>query len=238
MSSEKIEKYRTKRDMEVIENRINGKSILDAGGGDGRIAISLAKKGYDVTLIDTDEERLEEARERAEDENVDIEVKEEDIKDLDFPQESFDTVIAMRDVLNYCGKEYEKAFAELVRVCKENGKIIVSCGSKYGYLLKNQDIDFLYNIIVEGEEFESADGFTFKALTMDDLENLFKKYDITLVNRSGDSIIVQVMGGSEEEDIDMERVEQLDEILSNKDEMLDFFDHIIVVGRKEKYINF
>ncbi|MFB6076143.1 MAG: class I SAM-dependent methyltransferase [Candidatus Aenigmatarchaeota archaeon] len=238
MSSKNIEEYRTKRDMEIIENQINGRSILDVSGENGGIAISMAKKGYEVTLIVKDEDKLEKIEKKVKDQNVNVEVKKGNTKNLDFPQENFDTVIAMRDALNKCGKDYEKAFKELVRVCKENGKIIVSCGSEYGYLLKKRNIDFLYNIIVEGKEFESEKGSNFKALTLDNLENLFKKYDITLVNRSGDSIIVQIMEQEDNQDFDMAKVEHLDKVLSNKGEMLEFFDHIIIIGRKEKYINF
>ena len=44
--------------------------VLDIGGGPGRYSIMLAKKGYDVTLVDISPKNVEFAADKAKDENV------------------------------------------------------------------------------------------------------------------------------------------------------------------------
>ncbi len=48
--------------------------ILDAGGGSGAVAVTLAARGYEVTLLDPSEGMLRVARERIESRKVDIRV--------------------------------------------------------------------------------------------------------------------------------------------------------------------
>jgi ubiquinone/menaquinone biosynthesis C-methylase UbiE len=121
--------YYTERDRSVLLKYLPKRcSVLDVGGGYGRLAIPLAKKGYSVTTVDPVREFLEIAESRAKKERVRIKTMIGKAERLPFKDMSFDAVLAMRDVLNYC-QDHRKAVKELVRVCKKRRVIAVSCGA-------------------------------------------------------------------------------------------------------------
>ena len=103
-----FENYAQKYDNEVftqgtigecdfIENEINfNKSliILDVGCGTGRHAIELTKRGYTITGIDLSESQLALAREKAKNENLNIDFQKHDARELPFTKE-FDMAIML-----------------------------------------------------------------------------------------------------------------------------------------------
>jgi len=115
--------------------------VLDAGGGPGRYTIELARRGYDVVLLDLTPANLERAREEIARVGVEGNVKqvvEGTITDLSqFADNSFDAVLCLGGPLSHVYPESErrKAVSELVRVAKPEVNIFVSVISKYGVLL-------------------------------------------------------------------------------------------------------
>ena len=82
---------------DFIENEINfNKSlkILDVGCGTGRHAIELTKRGYTITGIDLSESQLALAREKAKNENLNIDFQKHDARELPFTKE-FDMAIML-----------------------------------------------------------------------------------------------------------------------------------------------
>jgi len=114
--------------------------ILDAGGGPGRYTIELAKKGYDVVLLDLVEELLEMAKRKIKREKVEHKVKqivEGSITDLSmFDDETFDGVLCLGGPLSHLldNEQRETAAKELVRVAKREAPIFVSVISRLGLL--------------------------------------------------------------------------------------------------------
>ena len=111
--------------------------ILDAGGGTGRIALPLAKMGYQVTLCDLSTGMLEVAKEKLQNEGVQdkVKIEEADIASLPFPDMNFDLVICLHGPLSIA--DSLKAAGELSRVLKRGGKIIVDAHSRY-WAVKNE----------------------------------------------------------------------------------------------------
>jgi len=68
--------------------------ILDVGCGTGRHSIELTKRGYDMTGIDLSEAQLKKARQKAKDNNLEIEFLKHDARDLPFKNE-FDAAIML-----------------------------------------------------------------------------------------------------------------------------------------------
>ncbi|HML04070.1 MAG TPA: class I SAM-dependent methyltransferase [Candidatus Bathyarchaeia archaeon] len=70
--------------------------VLDAGGGNGRWTIPMAKKGCRVVLVDISEGMLNVARQRVAAEGLEdrIEISKGDIRKLDYPDETFDFVFS------------------------------------------------------------------------------------------------------------------------------------------------
>ena len=112
-------------------------TVLDAGGGPGRYTIELAKKGYDIVLIDLSSECLREAEKRIRNARVKPRVKnviQGSITDMSqFTDESFDTVICLGALSHLVEKkDRDSAASELVRVTKKNAPIFVSVINLYG----------------------------------------------------------------------------------------------------------
>jgi 2-polyprenyl-3-methyl-5-hydroxy-6-metoxy-1,4-benzoquinol methylase len=82
---------------DFIENELNfdkSLKILDVGCGTGRHSIELTKRGYTVTGIDLSESQLAFAREKAKNNNLKIDFRKHDARDLPFDKE-FDLAIML-----------------------------------------------------------------------------------------------------------------------------------------------
>ena len=111
--------------------------ILDAGGGPGRYAIELAKRNYDVVLLDLSPNCLRIAKREIRKAGVEHKVKgivEGSITNLSmFEDELFDGVICLGPLSHLVNKgEREYAVSELVRVARKNAPIFVSVINRYG----------------------------------------------------------------------------------------------------------
>jgi len=76
------------------------KTVLDLGCGTGGHAFILSRRGYKVTGIDRSEDMLAIAKEKASNENLEVEFIKGDITNVDLHQK-FDAVIAMFAVMGY-----------------------------------------------------------------------------------------------------------------------------------------
>jgi len=98
--------------------------VLEVGVGTG-LALPLYRRDITVVGIDVSKEMLDRAREKVEEKglrNVES-LLEMDAENLTFPDESFDTVIAM--YVASVVPHPERLMAEMRRVCKPDGDIII-----------------------------------------------------------------------------------------------------------------
>ena len=82
---------------DFIEQEINynkATRILDIGCGTGRHSIELSQRGYSVTGIDLSESQLKRAKEKASEQNLQIDFEKQDARNLTFFNE-FDLVIML-----------------------------------------------------------------------------------------------------------------------------------------------
>jgi tellurite methyltransferase len=70
-----------------------GSKVLDVGMGEGRNAVFLAQKGFEVTGIDISSVAIKKAQMLADELNVRINTIAASIHDYDFPEHSFDAII-------------------------------------------------------------------------------------------------------------------------------------------------
>jgi SAM-dependent methyltransferase len=110
--------------------------VLDAGGGPGRYTITLAKQGYDMTLLDYTPANLDFARRQIKRNSCRKMVKaviEGSIVDLSmFADATFDAVLCTGGPLSHVLDQTDRrrAVAELVRVAKPGAPIFVSVMSR------------------------------------------------------------------------------------------------------------
>ena len=75
---------------------VEGERVLEIACGTGRFTVMLAERGADITGLDISGPMLRQGREKAGAANVDVEFMRGDAGRLPFPDDHFDTVIAMR----------------------------------------------------------------------------------------------------------------------------------------------
>jgi len=97
--------------------------VLDAGAGDGRLAVELAADGVRVTALDLSASMLGLARERARSAGVPLETVHGDMETLPFPPATFHQVVVVT-VLCFL-PEPRQALLELARVLKPGGSLVV-----------------------------------------------------------------------------------------------------------------
>jgi len=125
--------------------------VLDAAGGPGRYSIELARRGYNVTLVDLSDEQLKLAEKKIAEAGVSVDsIQCMDICDLGvFTDNSFDSVLCLGGALSYVREKAGAAMSELMRVAKPGGPVIVSVMSLLGtfHLISSFDAaSFLINI--------------------------------------------------------------------------------------------
>lgn len=115
--------------------------VLDAGGGPGRYTLELARRGYDVTLLDMTPANLEFAKRRINRSGVRANVKaviEGSIVDLSrFADGTFDAVVCTGGPLSHVvdARRRDRAIGELIRVAKPGAPIFVSVMSRLSLMV-------------------------------------------------------------------------------------------------------
>ena len=108
--------------------------VLDCGGGPGRYAITLAQRGYDVTLFDLSSELLAMAREKADEAGVTLRGFEQGTAtDLSrYADDSFDAVLLMGPLYHLLDEaDRKQALAEAYRVVKPGGPVFAAFITRY-----------------------------------------------------------------------------------------------------------
>jgi len=116
-------------------SRINvepGARILDVASGAGQTAIPMSRAGAKVTGVDIASNLIEQARARAQAENLDARFDEGDAEMLPYDNGSFDLVVSLIGAM--FAPRPELVSAELKRVCRPGGKIIMGNWTPTGFV--------------------------------------------------------------------------------------------------------
>ena len=110
--------------MRLLEGYVRpGDRVLDAGAGPGRFTLELLRLGADVIALDISPGQLELLRARL----PEIEALVGDVTDLSrFADGTFDVTVCYGGPLSYVADRAERAVAELARVTKPGGHVLVS----------------------------------------------------------------------------------------------------------------
>ena len=124
--------------VDYIENIIKSenaevKNILELACGTGNLTIPLTKKNYDIAGIDISEEMLSVAREKGEEECVELVLLQQDIAELDFDVPNLDCILCACDGFNYItyDEDLENVFAKSYELLKNEGLFIFDISSFY-----------------------------------------------------------------------------------------------------------
>lgn len=119
----KIYKRKKQDTIEIINKSKYNKSILDVGGGMGRLSIPLSESSQnEVVLSDISFDMLKQALDNAESLN-NLKIVNSDANELPFRDNSFDIIVGL-DLFCHLG-EPEKALSEFHRILKNQGLLIL-----------------------------------------------------------------------------------------------------------------
>lgn len=117
------------------EDMISKGKALELGCGPGRNAVYLAEKGWEVDAVDLSETSLQWAKERAQENKVDVNFIKENIFDLDVEAGSYDLVYDS-GCFHHIAPHRRMCYLNLVRkALKQEGRFAVTCfvkGGKFG----------------------------------------------------------------------------------------------------------
>jgi ubiquinone/menaquinone biosynthesis C-methylase UbiE len=108
----------------------SGDRVLDVACGAGNATIPAARTGAEVTGLDLTPRLLEQGREAAQTEGVEIDWIEGDAEDLPFEDASFDVVMSVFGCM--FAPDHRRTAAEIARVAKPGGRVAICAWSPAG----------------------------------------------------------------------------------------------------------
>lgn len=111
-----------------------GMRVLDVACGTGNLAIPSARKGAHVIGVDIALNLVEQARERALGEGLQLTFEEGDAEQLPYPDAQFDLVMSMFGAM--FAPRPERVASELARVCRQGGTIAMANWTPEGFVGK------------------------------------------------------------------------------------------------------
>ena len=109
-----------------------GTRLLDVACGAGQLTLPAARKGINVTGLDLAANLVQQARNKAAAEGLEIRVDEGDAEALPYPDASFDVVMSL--IGSMFAPRPERVASEMVRVCVVGGKIIMGNWTPEGHI--------------------------------------------------------------------------------------------------------
>ena len=114
----------TEADLRLLGS-VDGKRVLDLGCGAGHNAVVLARQGAKVIGVDTDSARLEQARARADEAEVKVELHQSALADLAFLRsDSVDAAVSVMALATV--DDLARVFRQVHRVLKPEAPLIAS----------------------------------------------------------------------------------------------------------------
>ncbi len=111
---------------------VPGERVLDVACGAGQLAFPAKRAGATVTGVDIATNLIEQARSRARAEGLVIRFEEGDAEDLPYEDAAFDLVFSLIGAM--FAPRPERVAAELVRVCRPGGRIVMGNWTPSGFI--------------------------------------------------------------------------------------------------------
>jgi len=214
--------------------------VFDAAGGTGKWAVPIAKRGLKVVLGDISEGMLKVAKEKVSKEGLQgqVEVKECDLRGLDFEDETFDLVFC-EHALGFV-KEQEVVIKELVRVLKRDCPIIVTSQNRYvlSISIVSEDVDYAYDVLSKERPFFMRNSLNVYTLSPEEFRVMLERNNIRIEKMVGKLFTIP-LGLSERRQITenytrefLDKIIKIELELSGKPDSVCLGSHLQAIGFK------
>jgi len=117
-----VESVFVKKWRRLLWSRVESSRVLEVGVGTGN-NIPYYPPHAEITAVDFSEEMLKRARSRANRQKVKVDLRQMDAQNLEFADNTFDTVVA---TVVFCSiPDPVRGIREVERVCKRGGKVVL-----------------------------------------------------------------------------------------------------------------
>jgi len=120
--------------VELLVHKFRGRprQVLDLACGTGNVGLELARRGYQVTGVDRSAGMLCEAVRKAQEAHLPVSFFQQDITELDLPQQ-FDLVVCLYDTLNYIlePEGLQQTFHGVYRCLREGGLFVFDLNTEF-----------------------------------------------------------------------------------------------------------
>jgi SAM-dependent methyltransferase len=164
--------YGTEQEIDFLCERLQlkpGSRVLDIGCGPGRHALALARRGMHVAGVDHSDEFIALARTAATSENLDVEFRVADVRDLD-EHDNFDAVICLCQggfgLLG--GPDDETLIAKFAVALRPGGRLALSAFH----------VAFAVRFLDPGDRFDPETGVHYERATLRDNDGTEQEFDL------------------------------------------------------------
>ena len=168
------------KEIEYLKENIKPNSkILDIGCGFGRHIEILADFSREVIGIDNNSDMIKKAKDRLSNfKNVKLIVQ--DAQKLDFEDDYFDYVICVTNTFGDFPEIKENVLREMKRVCKKDGKIIISVYSDKALEIRKKDYEKvgLHITKIKNNIIYTEEGLISEQFSKPQLKELFDKLNL------------------------------------------------------------
>jgi SAM-dependent methyltransferase len=178
--------------------------VLEVGAGPGRFTLELARLGARIVVADISPRQLELNREKVGAEGLEAQIEARHIVDVvdlsKFDDASFDAVVCYGGPISYVFERAAEAVAELLRVARPEGHVLLSVMSKHGTtqrflravfgLVDEFGLEAVRHVLDTGDlSAEINDGHRLHMFTWAELQALLEQHPGTIVAASASNYL-------------------------------------------------
>jgi ubiquinone/menaquinone biosynthesis C-methylase UbiE len=215
--------------------------VFDAAGGTGKWTIPIAKCGPRVVLGDLSPGMLKTAESKIVTEGLEeqIEVKQCDLRKLEFEDETFDLIFCEHALCFI--KEQELAVRELIRVLKKDHRLILTSQNRYvmSVSLLSEDVDYAHRVLSRKEPFFMRNSLDVYTLSPEEFTQMLEANGIKIERIVG-KLFTMPLGLSEQKMTAEDHTEKFfDKImdieleLASRPDSVSLGAHLQAIGQKQ-----
>ncbi len=181
-----ISEYIILQNILSILNNNHDLSILDSGGGTGKITLELSKLGYKVELIDIRQKSIQIAQQKFKSNNQRIDTSTQNSEHTNYEDNIFDLVMLNGAVISYT-QDPDQLLRETNRILKPNGRIVFDFFNTIGWSIEIKDPKLITKIISSDNYLIQMPDWNYPArlMSIKYIEKILQNNGYKILNKKG-----------------------------------------------------